>query len=134
MNDSGKVKLNHTRRAAFVYIRQSQRHLIDITRSEVAVCKLFETSMLRKPVSDGCAYRTSRDDPDIPAGKKCEMHLSPKVRSCLCSLVRVAVIANASEIGALSSTSSRAQLQQYSRVIPKAHIEFPLHVRPWRTV
>jgi hypothetical protein len=41
----------------------SHRHLIDITRPEVTICKLFEISMLRKPGSDRCAYRTSRDDP-----------------------------------------------------------------------
>jgi DNA invertase Pin-like site-specific DNA recombinase/predicted DNA-binding transcriptional regulator AlpA len=36
MNDSGKVKLSHTRRAAFVYIRQSSPQLVENNRESTA--------------------------------------------------------------------------------------------------
>ncbi len=60
----------------------------------------------------------------LPAGQNYEMHLSWKFRSRLCLLGRVTLTAKASGIVALSSTSSRAQLQQYSRVIPETHTQF----------
>jgi DNA invertase Pin-like site-specific DNA recombinase len=36
MNDSGKVKLSHTRRAAFVYIRQSSPQQVENNRESTA--------------------------------------------------------------------------------------------------
>ena len=36
MNDSGKVKLTHTRRAAFVYIRQSSPQQVENNRESTA--------------------------------------------------------------------------------------------------
>ena len=65
--------------------------------------------------------------------QKREMHPSRNSDDAFIPRPGVAVLANASETGALSSTSSLAQLQQYSRVIPNTHIEFPLHERTWST-
>ena len=36
MNESGKVKLSHTRRAAFVYIRQSSPSQVEYNRESTA--------------------------------------------------------------------------------------------------